>query len=41
MVVVADAVMTFFGSTANDASFSAWTTDITDTTNRGRVEGLI
>ncbi len=41
LVVVADAVMTFFGSTANDANFSAWTTDITDTTNRGRVEGLI
>ncbi len=41
LVVVADAVMTFFGSMANDANFSAWTTDITDTTNRGRVEGLI
>lgn len=41
MVILADAIMTFFGSTANDASFSAWTTDITDTTNRGRVEGLI
>jgi len=41
MVVLADAIMTFFGSTANDANFSAWTTDITDTTNRGRVEGVI
>jgi MFS family permease len=41
MVVVADAVMTFFGSTANDANFSAWTTDITDTSNRGRVEGVV
>jgi len=41
MVVIADAVMTFFGSTANDAAFSAWTTDVTDTSNRGRVEGLI
>ena len=41
MVILADAIMTFFGSTANDASFNAWTTDITDTTNRGRVEGLI
>src|SRR5512133_3294571 len=28
MVVIADAMMTFFGSTANDAAFSAWTTDI-------------
>ena len=41
MVVAADAIMTFFGSTANDAAFSAWTTDVTDTSNRGRVEGLI
>ncbi len=41
MVILADAIMTFFGSAANDASFNAWTTDITDKTNRGRVEGLI
>lgn len=41
MVILADAVMTFFGSTANDAAFNAWVTDITDTTNRGRVEGLL
>lgn len=41
MVIVADAIMTFFGSTANDAAFNAWVTDITDTTNRGRVEGLL
>lgn len=41
MVIIADAVMTFFGSTANDAAFNAWVTDITDTTNRGRVEGLL
>jgi len=41
MVILADAIMTFFGSAANDASFRAWTTDITDKTNRGRVEGLI
>jgi MFS family permease len=41
MVVIADAVMTFFGSTANDAAFNAWTTDITDTSNRGRVESVL
>jgi MFS family permease len=41
MVVLADAVMTFFGSTANDAAFNAWTTDITDTSNRGRVESVL
>ncbi len=41
MVVIADAIMTFFGSTANDAAFNAWTTDITDTSNRGRVESVL
>ncbi len=41
MVVVADSLMTFFGSTANDAAFSAWTTDIATTETRGRVEGVL
>jgi MFS family permease len=41
MVVVADSVMTFFGSTANDAAFSAWTTDIATSESRGRVEGVL
>lgn len=41
VVVMADCLMTFFGSTANDASLNAWITDITDTSNRGRVEGVL
>jgi MFS family permease len=41
LVVLLDAVMTFFGSTANDAAFNAWVTDITDKTNRGMVEGVL
>ncbi|MHA1476434.1 MAG: MFS transporter, partial [Promethearchaeota archaeon] len=41
MVIFLDAVMTFFGSTAYDASFNAWITDVTDKTNRGRVQGMI
>ncbi len=41
MVVVADSVMTFFGSTANDAAFNAWTADIAITSQRGRVEGVL
>ena len=41
MVVMADSIMTFFGSTANDAAFSAWTADIATTENRGRVEGVL
>jgi MFS family permease len=32
--------MTFFGSLANDSAFNSWVTDITDDTNRGRVEGV-
>ena len=41
MIVVMDCVMTFFGSTANDASFNAFVTDNTDTTNRGKVESVL
>lgn len=41
MVVIMDSVMTFFGSTANDAAFNAWTVDIADTDARGRVEGVL
>lgn len=41
MVVIADSLMTFFGSTANDAAFNAWTTDIATSDQRGRVEGVL
>ncbi len=41
MVVVADSLMTFFGSTANDAAFNAWTADIARSDQRGRVEGVL
>ena len=41
MVVVLDCVMTFFGSTANDAAFNAWVTDSTTTANRGRAESVL
>ncbi len=41
MVVVADSIMTFFGSTANDAAFNAWTADIASSQQRGRVEGVL
>jgi MFS family permease len=41
IVVIADSIMTFFGSTANDAAFNAWTTDIASTRERGRVEGVL
>ncbi len=41
LLIVLDCVMTFFGSTANDACFNAWVTDITDSTNRGKVSGVL
>ena len=40
LVIILDCVMTFFGSTANDAAFNAWLTDSTDSTNRGSAEGI-
>ena len=40
-IVILDCVMTFFGSTANDAAFNAYVTDVTDGTNRGRVEAVL
>ena len=40
LTIVLDCVMTFFGSTANDAAFNAWLTDSTDATNRGAAEGI-
>ncbi len=41
LVIVLDCVMTFFGSSANDAAFNAWVTDVTDASNRGRVEAVL
>ena len=40
LVIIMDCIMTFFGSTANDAAFNAWLTDSTDSSNRGSAEGI-
>ena len=40
ITIILDCVMTFFGSSANDAAFNAWLTDVSDDTNRGRIEGI-
>ena len=40
VTIIMDCVMTFFGSSANDACFNAWLTDVSDDTNRGRIEGI-
>ena len=41
LLVLFDCIMTFAGSTANDAAFNAWVADNTDTTNRGRVNTIL
>ena len=40
LVIVLDCVMTFLGSSANDACFNAWMTDWGDGSNRGKIEGV-
>lgn len=40
LVIVLDCVMTFLGSSANDACFNAWMTDWGDGSNRGKIEGI-
>ncbi|HEY5271301.1 MAG TPA: MFS transporter [Anaerolineales bacterium] len=41
MAILFDCIMTYFGSTANDASLNAYITDVTNTENRGRVMGVV
>ena len=41
MIVIMDCVMTFFGSTANDAAFNAMVTDNTNDKNRAKVESVL
>lgn len=40
LVIILDCVMTFLGSTANDAAYNAWLTDVGDDSNRGKIEGI-
>lgn len=41
LIVLFDCIMTFAGSTSNDAAFNAWVTDNTDETNRGKINGIL
>lgn len=41
LMIVLDCLMTFIGSTSNDASFFAWVNDVTTPGNRGKAEGLL
>ena len=40
LTIILDCVMTFFGSSANDACFNAWLTDSTNESGRGAAEGV-
>ena len=40
LVIIMDCVMTFFGSSANDACFNAWLTESVDSSQRGKAEGI-
>ncbi len=40
LTIILDCVMTFFGSTANDAAFNAWLTESANDLNRGAAEGV-
>ncbi len=41
VVIIMDCLMTFMGSTSNDAAFNAWVTDVTSPKNRGVAEGAL
>lgn len=41
LLILFDCLMTFCGSTANDAAFNAWIADVTVPENRGRVNGVL
>ncbi|MBQ6541632.1 MAG: MFS transporter [Lachnospiraceae bacterium] len=41
LLVAFDCLMTFAGSTSNDAAFNAWVADVTDETNRGKLNSIL
>ena len=41
LVVILDCLMTFLGSSSNDAAFNAYVTDTTSAENRGRAESVL
>ncbi|MBQ6036898.1 MAG: MFS transporter [Lachnospiraceae bacterium] len=41
LLVVFDCLMTFAGSTSNDAAFNTWVADVTDPTNRGKLNAIL
>lgn len=41
IIIIADCIMTFFGSSANEVGFNAWITDITTKQDGGIIEGVL
>ncbi len=41
LVILADDVMSFFGSMGNDAGYSAWSNDMTNDNNRGQIGAVL
>lgn len=41
LLVLFDCLMTVAGSTSNDAAFNTWVADVTDTTNRGKLNSIL
>ena len=41
LVVAMDCIMSVIGSISNDASFNTWVTDVSDTSNRARVDTVL
>ncbi len=41
VVIALDCLMSYVGATANDSAFNVWITDITDTTNRSKVDVIL
>lgn len=41
LLVAFDCLMTFAGSTSNDAAFNAWVADVTDKSNRGKLNSVL
>ena len=41
LVILADDVMSFFGSMGNDSGFSAWSNDLTNDSNRGQIGAIL
>ena len=41
LIIIMDGLMTFMGSTSNDAAFNAWITDIGTSSNRSKIESIL